>query len=322
MRLNAAAVVSILLCTSAAQAQDDGWADEAPADAPANATESAEWVTAKVEPIAPWATGLLDPAGYTRLGVTSRVSFSDGQSAFGGWSSWVFEGHVQARLTKGVALSGIVPLGITTRDVSGSDAFLGNLGVGITVGGTAYTQGDLVLRWAGGLDVNAPTATLAGTEEHQLSRSMAAVMRGQAPHLFVPQLMSFYARAHVDMTYSIFTMDLELGLAPGFTVGRNGTTLLLGSVNARASARVTPMLEPYLEVGLMSQLAGSGNVTPPLWLTPGLRMHINDAFDPAFFVSMNFEEASAIVFGVDLAGLIRPDPKSGRTQLKRDFLNF
>jgi hypothetical protein len=79
-------------------------------------------------------------------------------------------------------------------------------------------------------------------------------------------------------------------------------------IAGRLAYVVTPELEPFLEMGSAIQLAGEndlGELSTPFLLTPGVRFHFF-GLDPAIFVSFNFEEASAIIFGIDLAGALRP----------------
>jgi len=88
-----------------------------------------------------------------------------------------------------------------------------------------------------------------------------------------------------------------------------------------------PSFEPYLEVGAATQLFGDGEIRPPLMITPGVRLHLADIFDPALFISINPIVAPAVIFGVDLATIIRPtryfrpEPELGDT-LEDVPLNF
>ena len=321
MKLNAVVLVAASLVVRSAHAQGEdaqGWdRSEDPAHSEVG------WVKPEQEVVGPWATDLLDPRGYTRYGVTTRATFSDGRAPFSGAMAWAMEGHLQLGLTEGWAISGVLPFGLVHRPGAPTEAFIGNIGVAVSAGGIAHDGASWVVRWAAGLDVTAPTAGQPADERVVAVRSTVAAIRGTAPHLFVPRLFSVYARGHVDATYDVFTGDLELGLLPGGTVGEGGAIVLLGAAVGRVSARVTETLEPYLEAGVMSQLAGAGELAPPLWVTPGLRLHIAEAFDPAIFVSFNFVAASAVVIGVDLAALSRP--KRGGAVVPdqpKEFLDF
>ncbi|MCB9650305.1 MAG: hypothetical protein H6730_27525 [Deltaproteobacteria bacterium] len=317
MKAHPAALLLACLLAPSAQAQ---WEEERVSERAEPAGEVG-WVKAKQEPVAPWATGFLDPKAYTRYGLVSRSTFSDGTSAFSDALAWALEGHLQVRLTEGWAITAVVPFGLV-RQGGATEAFLGNVGVGVSAGGLALQGEAWTLRWAAGLDVTAPTVGKPANEGAMIQRSTAAAIRGTAPYLYVPRLMTAVARGHLDATHDWFTAELELGLAPAGVVGTGGGFVFLGQAQGRVSARLGAVAEPYLEAGVMRQLAGAGSIAPPLWITPGVRLHIADAFDPAIFVSFNFEEASAVVIGLELTALHRPTKGTVTPEQPREFLDF
>ena len=89
----------------------------------------------------------------------------------------------------------------------------------------------------------------------------------------------------------------------------------------RLSGRISEVFEPYVEVGCTPQVAGPGEIAPPFQVTPGLRLHIADLFDPAIFVSFNFIAPSAVIFGVDLASVLRPSTKGESARHRRGGLD-
>ena len=97
------------------------------------------------------------------------------------------------------------------------------------------------------------------------------------------------------------------------------------SATARASYAVTEVVEPFLEVSATTQLAGGGDVAPPVMLTPGARFHFAEIFSPAIFVAMNFVVPEAVIIGVDLAsapGNRLDERRRAEAEAPDDFLNF
>lgn len=279
-------------------------------------------VATRVLEVGPWSTDLLDPSGLTRFHIVSRGTFSDGDGVFTSATSMSYEARAHVGVAEGFAIGAVLPVGHVSRPGAASSGFLGNLALGATFGGTLSTRPGLTIRLGGGLDTYLPTTPEAAEGTIGLARSTVAAIRSSEPQLYVPELFSVRGRAHVDVTAGMFTGELELGLVPGGTVGRGGVFVLLASASARGSARVTPAVEPFLEIGASRQLAGDGEIAPPLLITPGVRFHIADAFDPSIFLSLNFVEASALVVGLDLATVIRPTlgGTSRREQDPDDFL--
>lgn len=279
-----------------------------------------DWVTKSETTMAPWATDFLDPSGYTRLHATTRATFTDGQSAFSSASTWALEGRAHFDFGGGFSGHALVPFAIIARDLFGTDIYFGNVQAGVSFGALAYEDPQFILRWAVGLDATAPTAARPGDPGGAVRHSLVAAIRGRAPQLYVPRLGTVHARGHTDLQWRSLTVDFELGVMPGYTLGAGGTALLLLSTQARVAWSATPAVEPYLELGVVRQIAGAGSVQPPLWVTPGVRFNINDFVHPSVFLSMNFEDATALVFGVDFAGLFRPRPKVVDPDAMDEFL--
>lgn len=276
-----------------------------------------------VEPVHAWSSELLDPAGLTRFHLTTRATFGDGESVFSDSSAMSIEGRVQFRFTPGFAASVTLPIGIRTSEGPTSGT-LGNIALGAMLGGDLSDQPGMLIRAAGGLDVYLPSASEDDDPIIARSNTAVAAIRSYEPMLYIPKLFSFRARGHVDMTIDIFNAALELGVTPGFDLHDEGGALVLLSMAARMSLALGTV-EPFLEVANTRQIAGDGAIRPPLLITPGLRLHIADVFDPAIFVSFNFEESSAVIFGIDLAAALRPGPEKPSREKKdshEDFLDF
>lgn len=253
-------------------------------------------------PAVGWSTELLDPIGLTRLHLTSRAVFANK-------TGYAVEGKVQFRLTDGMALSATLPFAIDA-----SDGTVGNITAGFTWAGTSgdHAEG---FDFGGGLDVYLPVAG------KNVGNGLVAALRAYEPMLYVPDLFSFRARGYAAYRTPRFFAAAELGLVPAFYLEGGGGTAILLSAAGRVGATLGSV-EPYLEVAATPQIAGDGEIAPPLLVTPGVRFHIADIFDPALFVSFNFVEASAIIVGLDLALAFRPGEKDRlEKSYEDDFLD-
>lgn len=270
-----------------------------------------------------WSTDLVDPAGLTRMHLVARSTFTDGASVFSGASAWAIEAKAFINLTEGLALTAVLPFGaILGRPGAPEELFLGNLGVGVTLG-VPLTSGEAPrLKLGFGVDALLPTASASDEPSVGIARSTAAAIRAYEPQLFVPELLSFRLRGLTELRTDVLSAQVELGLVPGLTVNAEQDFVLLFSAAGRVSADLG-VAEPFLELGCATQVSGDGRIKPPFLVTPGLRLHIADTFDPALFVSFNFVESSAVIFGLDLAAAIRPSkgPKRARSEGADDFLD-
>ncbi len=282
MRTAVCLFVVTLLAARAAVAQESGGEVEVQKPPP--------------RPAIGWSGELVDPIALTRFHLTTRGVFAN-KTAF------ALEGRAQLRITEGFALSATLPIAI-----GDSDGGLGNLSAGATF---ATTFGDHAtgVDVGGGLDVYAPTATA------NVGDGLVAALRAYEPMLYVQDLLSFRARGYFAYRTPDFHAALELGLVPGFYLEGSGDAVLLLSAAGRVGATLG-VFEPYLEVGAAPQIAGVGEIAPPLLVTPGVRLHIGEIFDPALFVSFNFATASAVIVGLDLAVVIRP---SERNRLEKSY---
>ncbi|MEQ9500915.1 MAG: hypothetical protein RIT81_28860 [Deltaproteobacteria bacterium] len=268
-------------------------------------TATVDATEAKKQPPRPavgWSTELLDPIGLTRFHLTSRGIFAS-RTGFG------VEAKVQFRVADGVALSATLPFAIDE-----SDGTVGNIAAGFTWAGTSgdHAQG---FDFGGGLDVYLPVAG------KNVGNGLIAALRAYEPMLYVPDLFSFRTRGYAAYRTPQFFAALELGLVPAFSLEGEGGTSFLLSAAGRVGATLGAV-EPFLEVAAAPQIAGDGEIAPPLLVTPGVRFHIADIFDPALFVSFNFVEASAIIVGLDLALAFRPGEKDRlEKSYEDDFLD-
>ncbi|MBK6687941.1 MAG: hypothetical protein IPG45_25935 [Deltaproteobacteria bacterium] len=259
-------------------------------------------------PLPPWSTEQLDPSGLTRFNLVTRATFADGQGPFSSSSAWSTEIRAQVRARPGLVFSGALPLGITNGYESDARLVIGNLALGASFGGVVVETPELVLRVGGGLDAYLPTAP--SSETTQAALLLFGAFRGYEVQLYLPQTLSFRGRLHVEASIGAVTLGGELGLVPAISLprGDQGLVMLFGGA-ARAGINLG-VAEPYLEFSGATALGGIGDVAPPVQMTPGLRLNLLDAFQPAIFVSFNFVAPDALLFGLDLASALRPTSKS------------
>lgn len=268
-----------------------------------------------------WSSEFLDSRASTRLHLTTRFSLSDGHRVFGGGSAWSFELFGTLGVAEGVGLSARVPLGV--RQPSSDEpvrAFMGNLSLGTSLGHPVELDEDIDLLFAAGLDAYLPTLGEQSPGAQARAAASVAVIRAHEPQLYIPQFLGARIRAQAGISLPGVELQLELGLVPGVTVRQDSDAVLLSSVAARVNGRLGDTVEPFVELGASFQIAGAGDVSPPVMLTPGVRLHITDFFDPAVFASINFVESAVLVFGVDIGGALRTEePKTRqRTPHRRD----
>jgi hypothetical protein len=265
---------------------------------------------------------LLDPDGRTRGHFVARASFADGQKTFSSSSLWSFEARFHVRIIEGLAATVVLPFGYLNLPAPGPQQFFfGNFSLGVAGGGRIHLASDStpespgpLLRWGGGLEAYAPSAprpnmgltpnTQMATDSRFLAEQAVARMRSYEPELYVGDVMSFRARLHADVSFNIVTAELELGLAPAFTLTSESSFLMWFSGAGRVSVRPINEVEPYLEMGAAVQVVGKNPLSPPFLITPGVRFHFWN-LDPALFASFNFIDGKNIIFGVDLAGALR-----------------
>lgn len=266
---------------------------------------------------------LADLAGYSRFHLVARATFSDGESTFSDASTSSYEARLHVRLTEGLALATTIPFGLLVLPGAENQLVFGNFSLGVAGGfGVPLAGEGRRLRIGGAFDVYAPTAQ-DPAEDLPAGVAQAAVagIRSLEPQLYLGDLMTFRARVQAALAIERFRAGLELGLAPGFNFDDDAELFMWLSVALRGSAHLTPALEPYLELGSAIQVAGPGDLSPPFLVTPGLRVHLG-GFHPAVFVSFNFVEAEAILFGIDLAGVVVPSPRTRGEEIDDFFGNF
>lgn len=273
-------------------------------------------------PVHAWSTYQVDPDALTRFQLTSHGLFSDGKQVISGSSAWSFEARAQLRLTEGISLTAVVPVGFSAPSDGPLRFAFGNLSVGTSIGGHIYEAEGRLLRIAGAFDTTIPTAPLPSSRA-EAQGNVVAAMQSYEAQLYLPKLWTARLRGHVDLTIDMVTVEAELAIIPGVTWDGIARFVLLMGAAGRLSARLGSSVEPYLEASCAPQIVGPGQISPPFMVTPGVRLHIADAFDPAFFVSFNFVAPSAVMFGLDLATVLRPSTKGDeiRDRRSRGFEN-
>lgn len=251
------------------------------------------------------------------------------------------------RIREGMTLDAVLPLGAYAPHPGENSFVFGNLSVGLSGGGHIFLgtpAPDRItprLGLGGGIDVLAPTASATGEDRCDLAlevcNPIATLRNLQAyqPELFVEGALFFRARAHIELVVSVFTAELELSLTPGVDIDEDADErfLMLLGWAARASVKAGPYVEPYLELTNAQQMAGENlridlnpdltvrsivgrDLSTPVMLTIGLRAHFF-GMSPALFASIDTRD-SLVVFGLDLAGALRPGPQ--RQEDSQDFL--
>lgn len=205
----------------------------------------------------------------------------------------------------------------------------------------------------GALEIYAPTAldlsaTDCGGRVFCSPMENLRQFRALEPELWTNDAVWVRARWHTDFRIEIIRVDLELGLTPGVTIEREADFVLLANWAFRAAALPVPELELFAEVGasygvvtpdrvfpsspglasylqqLTDAVGGASietNLDTPVRLTLGSRLHLAQAsFDPALFVSFDFDDARVMV-GLDLAGMVRARP-GARLRKDLDPLDF
>lgn len=267
-------------------------------------------VAGQVVPAPPFVSlGMLDPNTYSGGQFVTRVSFAEGTDAFSGSSTWAHELKVNLSIGDGVGFRAVLPIGhIQPR--RGDDGFVGNVALGM-LGGFDIAD---VVQVGIGVDAYLPSSPSVPITSSP-RRGLISVLNPYEPQLWVPRLLSTRGRLLVGHTKGPFHAGAEFGATLGTTVETPRSTVVLISGSALVSYTFRRRLEPFLEVAGTTQIAGTGQIDPPFMITPGVRLHASDFFDPAFFMSFNFVQGSAIIFGVDLAFVARPNITKDRERL-------
>jgi hypothetical protein len=286
-----------------ARADDDGWVDEHPAAR-----------TEGRRPLGPLSSELLDGAALTRIDLVARGLVGT-TAASEGASAWTLDARFAMRLAEGWAARIVLPVGVSSPSAGDARVLLGNLSLGGLFVGTLLADDTLRVRGAAAVDVYVPTSAEADALRPAWDQAVPG-MRGYEPQAFLPRVFGGRVRVGTDLTFGALTTALELGLSPLGAGLDKPKALLLGTIAARVGARVG-RFEPYAEVALTGALAGPGDVAPPLFVTPGLRAYVADAFAPAIFVAIS-PATPAFVVGLELSVPVRPLSSGEAAQLKRD----
>lgn len=261
------------------------------------------------------------------------------------------------RISENFSFSAVLPIGWEATDGFDGVALFGNVRLGFNAGGEIQfpelapansTRPVPKLGLAGALEFYLPTAYDNPPESCGARRLCAPMQllrsfRALEPELWTNDAAWVRARWHADFRIDVVQAELELGLTPGVTIEDTADFVLLGNWAARIAVLPIPELEPFAEIGASYGLVlpddrifpsfirlpfdvpeGSevdNNLDTPVRLTLGARLHLASAsFDPAVFVSFDFDNANVMV-GFDLAGMVRSRP-GARQRRERDPLDF
>jgi hypothetical protein len=279
--------------------------------------QAAEIAVDVAPPIPNISSELLDPQGLSRFHLVSRAVFSDDTSFTTDVEVWSWEARANIRIAPGLSLAANLPFGLLVPGTGQQNQFFfGNFSVGVAGGGNVLIGGpdDVSIAVGGALDIYAPTAPEPEREDLSAlgaAQARVASMRAYEPQLYLSNQMSFRARGLGRLRAQILTAELELGFIPTFTLDSQSEFGMLFGVAARIAVLPIRAIEPYVEVSGTVKITGDSELKPPYLVTPGVRFHIADTLDPAIFVSFNFVHSSAIIFGIDLAGALRPSVRGG-----------
>jgi len=288
----------------AQEALDDGWV---------SATQVEEQKRVR-SPFAGTRLGvdLLEPLGTSRLQLVSRGIFSDGNSVFSSNAAWSMEARFHLALGEHFGITGVLPFGIVNPGAGETKVFLGNIAIGAAGGGAidlvdpVESPTPIRLRLGGATELYLPSAP-TGSDVTVAAESLLAALRAYEPQLYVPNLLAVRARAHASLSVGNLTAQLELSFVPGALVKAQGDAVFLIGAAGRVAYEVTPVVEPFLEMGATTQVSGAGQIRPPFMLTPGVRLNVTNLLRPAFFMSVNFVSSKALMFGIDLAAAMPKD---------------
>lgn len=271
---------------------------------------------------------LAEPDGASRLQFISRGIFSDGDAVVSSNAAWSAEARFHLAMNKRWGITGVLPFGIA-RTTADARIFFGNAALGAAGGGfidlvdPLSTATPVRLRLGGGIDAYMPTAP-TGSPFTVTSAALVAALRSYEPQLYVPNLTALRARGQAGLSVGPLTAQLELNVVPGILLDGDNEAIMLFGGAARAAYLIDGTWEPFLELAATTQVVGPGQIKPPFMITPGLRVHVSPTFKPAFFMSMNFVAAKAVIFGIDLAvasGLKRASEVRSGAQDPGDFLD-
>ena len=245
-------------------------------------------------------------------------------------SAWSLEGRLFAPATDDLTLAITLPLGLYDPGVPElRRAFFGNAAIGMVSGrqlqlplsSGATTR--LPVDVGGSFELYVPSAPRRRPGPLNTTMTLMAAMRGYDVQLYLPRMFSARFRGFAAARFEALRVSAELSLVPGTTVGSgSGGTLFVGG-SAWAGYEVTQNVVPFVEISGAVEAIGATDVEAPFTITPGVRLHVANAFDPALFVSLNFARDRVIVLGVDLARASRENEWFARRQSFDDgFLDF
>lgn len=261
---------------------------------------------------------LLDPRGQSRFHLISRASFDDGEKTFSQTSIWSFEARANIRIRPGLSLSATLPFGLWVPKPGQEKKFLlGNLSLGLAGGfrlllGTATDRPAPRLFFGGAFEVYAPTAPHPDDDPRMLmAEASIARSRAYEPQLYLSDRLWFRGRGLIGLEIWRVNAEAEIGIVPGIVLAKSSKLEMYVSAAGRLRVVLWPEVEPFIEAGTALAIKNIEENTP-FMLTPGIRFHLSNTFDPAIFASFSLSDGpSRILFGVDLAGALRVSRSDG-----------
>ena len=240
------------------------------------------------------------------------------------------EARLFAPATDDLTVTITLPLGIYDPGVPElRRAFFGNAAVGVVSGRrlrlamSAAPAASVTVDVGGSFELHVPSAPRARPGPLATTMTLMAAMRGYDVQLYLPRMFSGRVRGFAAARFDALRVSAELSVTPGTTVGQGSSRALIAGGAVWASYGLTSGIVPFIELAGAAELLGAVDVQSPFTVTPGVRLHIAEAFDPAVFVSFNFDRDRAIVVGLDLARASRENAWFARRESFDDgFINF
>lgn len=252
-------------------------------------------------------TELFDTSPQSRAQFSSRSLIGDGDEVFGRGSAHAVEVDFNLAVSSQWALVTQIPFGFVSSGFAGTDEILfGNLSFGFIHGGnTKISKTDphwLLLGF--GVDLFFPTAP--DDTEPSGAPMILSVVRSAAPQLYLPGLFSQRFRGQIGFLLDQFRVRSEVHFVTGLFLDDVSPFVTLTTAILDLSYDVSNEVELFVQTARTTQTSGAGDISLPFTVTPGARVRFSSTFSVAVYPTFNFEEATALIIGVDVGALYEP----------------
>lgn len=251
---------------------------------------------------------LIDPAASSRFEVATRSLIGDAQSLPGEGSAHMLELSAYFEVAPTLAITARAPVAYVSSGLVGSDeGVIGNLSGGLLKSGHSRVSEDTeaYLRFAGGLDIYLPTAP--GDKGPSEAPSLLAALRAGAPQNYLPSFLAARGRFHLGYLEGPLMLSSELHLTQGFFTGDSAPAITILTGIGQFAYDASDSVSLSLRASASRQIIGDGTVAPPVQITPGVRFMTSRNSALGVFCSLNFEQATAVIIGLDFGVVVFPD---------------